>query len=149
MLFDEYFNQINVKVQSQDPDFKGVFGLGERANNDFFFKDGVYGLWSRDIPTPTETGKLPGANMYGVHPFYMYKFKSNNWVGVLYKLAHAQDWWVTNNLEKKEVDLKTIATGGVADMYIITGTKPDIVVQNYFTLIGKPVLVPQWALGWN
>jgi hypothetical protein len=32
-------------------------------------------MWSRDIPTPDEDGKLPGKNMYGVHPFYMYKHK--------------------------------------------------------------------------
>jgi len=28
-------------------------------------------------------------------------------------------------------------------------TTPDKVVALYHTLIGSPVLIPQWALGWN
>jgi len=28
-------------------------------------------MWARDQPTPVETGKAPGANAYGTHPFYM------------------------------------------------------------------------------
>lgn len=149
MLFDDYLNWINVKVTSQDPDFKGVFGLGERATEDIFMKDGVYSMWARDSLTPDENGKPPGNNMYGTHPFFMYKYKSNNWVGVLYKLANAQDWWIKNNVDAKTVDISTVATGGVADIYIMVGTKPDAVIQTYFELIGTPVLTPQWSLGWN
>jgi hypothetical protein len=46
-------------------------GLAERATNEVFLDDGVYSLWTRDAPNPDETGELPAANMYGVHPFYM------------------------------------------------------------------------------
>ena len=88
MMLDSYLNAIKVQVQTQ-MDFQGIFGLGERADKDFFLKDGVYSMWSRDQPTPDETGKLPGANMYGTHPFFMYKHMSNVWVGVHYKLAAA------------------------------------------------------------
>jgi hypothetical protein len=69
--------------------FKGVFGLGERANKDFFYKDGVYGMWTRDSLTPDETGTLPGNNMYGVHPIYMFKHNKAAWVGAFYKNANA------------------------------------------------------------
>ena len=90
MVFDSYLNWINVQAQLETGDkFTGVFGLGERANKDFFYKDGVYSMWARDQPTPDETGTLPGSNMYGTHPYFMYKHKTNAWVGVLYKLAHA------------------------------------------------------------
>lgn len=143
MLFDSYYNHIIAEANTlKGNDFKGVFGLGERANKDFFYKDGVYSMWTRDIPTPDEDGKLPGKNMYGVHPFYMYKHKEASWVGVLYKLAHAQDWWIKNNKDAGTVGLTTIATGGVADIYVMQGSTPDGVVQNYFSLIGNPVLVP-------
>lgn len=57
--------------------------------------------------------------MYGTHPYFMYKHKPGAWVGVLYKLAHAQDWWVKNNKATGTIDLSTIATGGVADIYLI------------------------------
>jgi hypothetical protein len=75
LLYDEYLNWINVTINTTDTgdNFKGVFGLGERANKDFFFKDGVYSMWTRDSLTPDENGELPGNNMYGVHPIYMFK----------------------------------------------------------------------------
>ena len=28
-------------------------------------------MWSRDISNPVQTGKLPAANLYSTHPFYM------------------------------------------------------------------------------
>jgi len=82
---------INVRVYTETGDkFKGINNFfGERANKDFFYKDGVYGMHSRDAATPDETGTLPGSNMYGVHPFFMYKYTTDSWVGVYYKLAHA------------------------------------------------------------
>jgi Galactose mutarotase-like len=76
-------------VTEQGDKFRGIFGLGERANFDFFIKDGVYSLWSKDIPTPIDKGKFPAANMYGVHPYFMYKHKAGSWVGILYNLAAA------------------------------------------------------------
>ena len=76
-------------VTEQGDKFRGIFGLGERASFDFFIKDGVYSLWSKDIPTPIDQGKFPAANMYGVHPYFMYKHKAGSWVGILYNLAAA------------------------------------------------------------
>lgn len=62
LLYDEYLNWINVEATTMitGDDFTGVFGLGERANKDFFYKDGVYSMWSRDSLTPDETGSVPG-----------------------------------------------------------------------------------------
>jgi alpha-glucosidase (family GH31 glycosyl hydrolase) len=143
MVFDEYLNWISTKVFTETDDkFTGIFGLGERVNKDFFFKDGVYSMWARDQPNTDETGKSPGNNMYGTHPFYMYKHKTNTWIGVLTKLAHAQDWWIKNNSTLGTVDVSTIATGGVADIYLMIGSKPDEVVSKFFTLVGKPVMIP-------
>ena len=47
------------------------------------------------------------------------------------------------------MSLKTYATGGVADIYIMLGDTPNDVVKKYHDIIGKPVLSPQWALGWH
>ncbi len=150
MVYDDYLNWLRVHVVTPSRnDFKGIFGLGERANEDFFYKDGVYSLWSRDIPTPIENKHLPANNMYGTHPYFMYKHRTNAWVGILYNLAAAQDWWIQNDPNKGLVNLQTVAVGGVVDIYIMMGTSPDDVVSKYFTVIGKPVLVPQWGLGWN
>lgn len=34
-------------------------------------------------------------------------------------------------------------------MYIMMGNTPDAVITKYNTLIGNPVLIPQWSLGWH
>jgi hypothetical protein len=76
MIYDDYLNWIKVHANAEaNENFKGIFGLGERASFDFYYKDGVYSMWSKDIPTPIETGDLPAANMYGTHPYFMYKHK--------------------------------------------------------------------------
>lgn len=106
-------------------------------------------MMSRDQPTPDETGKAPGNNMYGVHPFFSFRHKEKAWVGVLYKLGHSQDWYIQNDAAAGTVDIKTIAPGGVIDIYVMQGTTPDEVIADYHTLVGKPVLIPQWALGWH
>jgi len=62
--------------------FRGILGLGEKASHNFFYQSGTYSLWTKDIPTPIEDGQLPGKNMYGVHPFYIFQNSNNTWVGV-------------------------------------------------------------------
>lgn len=66
-------------------------GLSDRVSNDVFLGNGVYSLWSRDEPDPIETGKSPGNNMYGAHPFYMAKSQSTDksWFGVFTNLANS------------------------------------------------------------
>lgn len=69
--------------------FHGIAGLAERTSNELFLEDGVYSLWARDAPNPVENGELPGANIYGVHPFYMTNGKDGSWYGVYTNLASA------------------------------------------------------------
>lgn len=64
-------------------------------------------------------------------------------------MASAQDWWIKNNKTAGTIGIKTIAVGGVMDIYLLRGSSPDEVMRQYYTIVGKPVLVPQWILGWN
>jgi len=100
-LFDQYLNWINMVAHAQpqpqatsEDDFRGVFGLGERAQTDYFMKSGVYSMWAKDIDNPSENGQLPGKETYGVHPFFIYKHASKSWIGVYSNNAQAQDWWI-------------------------------------------------------
>jgi len=150
MVLGEYLNIIDGTVMAaSDPGFKGVLGLTERVSNDLFLGDGVYSLWSRDQPDPEETGKAPGNNMYGTHPFIMNQDPNKKWFGVFTNNAAAQDWWITNDKATGKVNHKTYATGGVGDMYFMMGANPNEVTKLYHTIVGAPVLIPQWALGWN
>jgi len=151
MLLDSYLNWINAQVTVPSGDqFKGIFGLGERAYKNFFYEDGVYTIWGKDQGTPDEDGKPPAKSMYGTHPFFMFRHGAQSYGGVFYKLAHAQDWYIQNDKTKGNINLKTVATGGLGDIYIMTDQQnPQTIIERYYSMIGDPVLVPQWALGWN
>ena len=64
-------------------------GLGGRVQDNLFYADGVYSIWNRDAGLPPDDGELPGKNIYGTHPFFMYKNNNNAWVGVFTKVAAA------------------------------------------------------------
>lgn len=153
-IFDDYLNWVNAEANAMpadsEDDFRGIFGLGERAQKDFFMRSGVYSMWAKDIDNPTENGKLPGKEVYGAHPFYMFKHKNNSWVGVYHNNAQAQDWWINNNYTTGKVSISTITTGGYGDIYVfVSSQKPESIIAKYHSMVGTPVLVPQWALGWN
>ena len=148
MFIQEYINYLDVTVNTDSKFRTGILGLTERVSDDLFLDTGVYSLWARDTADPAETGKAPGNNMYGTHPFYMGK-ATTGWFGVFANNAAAQDWWITNDADTGSVNLKTIATGGAGDLYVMMGDTPNDVTKLYHTVVGTPVLIPQWALGWN
>lgn len=151
MLLDQNLNIISaIHNTTYGDQFKGIFGLGERAQiDDLFYPDGIYSMWNRDVPMPFEDGKPPGTNLYGTHPFYMFKNDNKSWVGVFSNVPNAQDWIILNNKDSGEVNTTMIAAGGMGDMYFIVDSTPAAVVSGYLDIVGKPVLIPQWALGWH
>lgn len=150
VMLGDYFNLINSMAHTDKGDnFQGIMGLAERTVDNLFLPDGVYSLWSRDDANPVEHGTLPAANLYGVHPFYMGKATDGSWFGVYTNLAAAQDWWLKNDKATGTVNITTIAAGGLGDVWIMTGKDPNEVTMKYHEIVGKPVLTPIWALGWN
>lgn len=99
-------------------------GLGEKAKSGLFYDTGVYSYWALDTANPTETGRVPGNNLYGTHPFYMFKGGPSVWAGVYTNLAAAQDWYIYNEAELGYTNITTVAIGGVADIYVIIGYDP-------------------------
>lgn len=130
--------------------YTGVFGLGERAGPNFFYPDGVYTTYSKDQGTPDEDGKEPTKGTYGVHPFMVYQHGPNSWAGLFNKVPQASDYWIKNDKVNGQISLKSVAVGGNGDLFVfIDDAQPEDVVTRYYKLTGAPVLVPQWALGWN
>jgi len=70
-------------------------------------------------------------------------------LGVFYNLANAQDWVVKNDKSTGDVTVKTYATGGIGDLMFMSAIGPNEVTKAYQQIVGNPVMVPQWALGWN
>jgi alpha-glucosidase (family GH31 glycosyl hydrolase) len=156
LVYDQYLNWIGMKAFTQTGGKEGragILGLGERSQSrsSFFYRNGIYPMWAFDNPTQAEDGELPGKQGYGAHPFFMYQHaNSTRWVGVFSKHAQAQDWIIRNDFPKGQTILEQVSTGGVTDLYImINSHSPDSVVGYYQRIIGKPVLMPQWTLGWH
>jgi hypothetical protein len=61
--------------------------------------------------------------MYGTHPFYMFRHDTASYAGVFTKLAHAQDWFITNNKDKGLIDILSIATGGLGDISVMVDSQ--------------------------
>jgi alpha-glucosidase (family GH31 glycosyl hydrolase) len=150
MILSQYLNVIDTKAVTKKGS-KGILGLFERVSSDLYLPDGVFSLWTFDTANPVESGKPPGNNLYGTHPFYMGQASDDTWFGVFTNLAAAQDWWkkTDNTGANSDVGIVTYAAGGVGDLYFMMGANPNEVTMQYHTIVGLPVVIPQWALGWN
>jgi len=75
IVLNDYVNvfRTGVYTRYQGGYARRIMGLSEQVAKDLFLDDGVYSLWSRDVASPPQTGTLPGQNMYGTHPFYMFQ----------------------------------------------------------------------------
>jgi lysosomal alpha-glucosidase len=140
MILGNHFNQIE-SIAHTAKGSKGIMGLFGRSTTNLFLEDGVYGGWSRDAPNEVENLSKPKVNSYGNHPIYMGMDQDGQWFGVYTNLVAAQDWYI-KNIETGDVQVKTIAAGGLGDIYIMLGSNPNKVTKLYHSIIGKPVLTP-------
>uniref|UniRef100_A0A674JS39 Maltase n=1 Tax=Terrapene triunguis TaxID=2587831 RepID=A0A674JS39_9SAUR len=133
--FSDMFIQISTRLPSQY-----IYGFGENEHTTFRrdMNWHTWGMFSKDQP--------PGykLNSYGVHPFYMGLENDGNAHGVLLLNSNAMD--VTFQ-PTPALTYRTI--GGILDFYMVLGPTPELVVQEYTALIGRPVLPPYWALGFQ
>ncbi|POI26800.1 hypothetical protein CIB84_009449, partial [Bambusicola thoracicus] len=83
-------------------------------------------------------------NSYGYHPFYMALEEDSNAHGVLLLNSNAMDVTLQPT---PALTYRTI--GGILDFYMVLGPTPELVVQEYTELIGRPVMPPYWSLGFQ
>ncbi|KAF1573330.1 UNVERIFIED_CONTAM: Maltase-glucoamylase, intestinal, partial [Eudyptes robustus] len=133
--FSDMFIQISTRLASQY-----LYGFGETEHT-MFRRDmnwHTWGMFTRDQP--------PGykMNSYGFQPFYMGLEEDGNAHGVLLLNSNAMD--VTF---QPTPALTYRTTGGILDFYMVLGPTPELVVQEYTALVGRPVMPPYWALGFQ
>ena len=89
--FHDYLNIFSMKHTTLTGDgFHGLMGLGERVlENSLWYETGVYSMWNRGDTPKVDTGRPAGGNLYGTHPFYMYRANLPTWVGVYQNVPHA------------------------------------------------------------
>ncbi|XP_070684825.1 sucrase-isomaltase, intestinal [Pempheris klunzingeri] len=133
--FSDMFIQVSTLLSSEF-----VYGFGETEHPTY--KHNLYyhtwGMFAKDQP--------PGykMNCYGVHPFYMGLETTADAHGVLLLNSNAMD--VTFQ-PTPALTYRTL--GGILDFYMVLGPKPEMVVQQYTALIGRPVLPAYWSLGFQ
>ncbi|NXU39340.1 MGA protein, partial [Drymodes brunneopygia] len=133
--FSDMFIQISTRLASQY-----IYGFGEAEHPTFRHNMSwhTWGMFTRDQP--------PGykLNSYGYHPFYMALEEDGNAHGVLLLNSNAMD--VTF---QPTPALTYRTTGGILDFYMVLGPTPELVVQEYTELIGRPVMPAYWSLGFQ
>lgn len=137
--FSEQFLQISIKL----PSGADVFGIGENSHeqlkHDFQWRK--WGLFTKD----TRPG-YSAVNLYGMHPFYLcMEDDHGNSHGFFLLNSHAME--VVLQPDPKIISFKPI--GGVLEMFIFLGPSPDEVVEQYTSIIGRSLMPPYWAMGFN
>ncbi|KFP46261.1 Maltase-glucoamylase, intestinal, partial [Cathartes aura] len=133
--FSDMFIQISTRLTSQY-----IYGFGETEHTMFRRNMSwhTWGMFTRDQPPAYKL------NSYGYQPFYMALEEGGNAHGVLLLNSNAMD--VTF---QPTPALTYRTTGGILDFYVVLGPTPELVVQEYTALIGRPVMPPYWSLGFQ
>uniref|UniRef100_A0A674BR71 Maltase n=1 Tax=Salmo trutta TaxID=8032 RepID=A0A674BR71_SALTR len=133
--FSDLFIQVSTRLSS---DYVYGFGETEHASYKHDLNYHTWGMFTKDQP--------PGYKMngYGVHPFYMGLETTADAHGVLLLNSNAMD--VTFQ-PTPALTYRTL--GGILDFYIVMGPTPELVVEEYTALIGRPVLPAYWSLGFQ
>nr|XP_029503657.1 maltase-glucoamylase, intestinal-like [Oncorhynchus nerka] len=133
--FSDLFIQVSTRLSS---DYVYGFGETEHTSYKHDLNYNTWGMFAKDQP--------PGykLNGYGVHPFYMGLETTADAHGVLLLNSNAMD--VTFQ-PTPALTYRTL--GGILDFYIVMGPTPELVVEEYTALIGRPVLPAYWSLGFQ
>ncbi|KAK2509748.1 hypothetical protein MC885_012888 [Smutsia gigantea] len=133
------FNDMFLSISTRLPSGY-IYGFGETEHTTFRRNISwcTWGMFARDEPPAYLK------NSYGVHPYYMGLEEDGSAHGVLLLNSNAMD--VTF---QPTPALTYRTTGGVLDFYMVLGPTPELVTQQYTKLIGRPAMIPYWALGFQ
>jgi alpha-glucosidase/lysosomal alpha-glucosidase len=124
---------------------KFFFGLGERNQRGFRFREGIYTLYARDEPKIMENGHAPGKHVYSSHPVYLMREQSGNHHLFFYKTSSPMDF------EYNGESMKFITIGGVVHFKLFLGNHdPNTAVKLYHQYLGGGwALHPFWSMGFH
>ncbi|CAF3499233.1 unnamed protein product [Rotaria sp. Silwood1] len=140
LIFADQFIKFSTRLSSPL-----VYGLGEHRQGLLINVTDQWKkltFWSRDFPPVQNT------NLYGVHPFHinleLNKNGQTNFHGQFLLNSNAMD------IDLQPLPAITYTTiGGIIDLYIFTGPTVQNVIEQYWDIIGKPIMPPFWSLGFH
>ncbi|XP_060242269.1 lysosomal alpha-glucosidase isoform X1 [Meriones unguiculatus] len=134
LFFADQFLQLSTSLPSQH-----ITGLAEHLSPLMLSTEWTrITLWNRDM------APLPGANLYGSHPFYLALEDGGSAHGVFLLNSNAMDVVL-----QPSPALTWRSTGGILDVYVFLGPEPKSVVQQYLDVVGYPFMPPYWGLGFH
>lgn len=138
LIFSDQYIQLVLNLY-----YKNAYGFGENTHNSYKHKfeySHFYPIFARDQP--------PGdsrLNLYGTQPFLMaINDLTGRAFGLLILNSNAMEYGF---LPRNAFSYRTL--GGLLDLYIFEEASPELVIQAYTSLIGRPYLPPYWSLGFQ
>ena len=127
-----------------------IYGFGERYH-ELNLGDGKYTMWPNDTGGIHEDKGDGGYNAMGIHPLGFHRTSKNTFIGLLFNNINAQDIFIESGYDKwnNTVLLEHRTIGGVIDYYITINDTPDKALISLHDIIGHPMLVPYWSLGFH
>ncbi|CDS08206.1 hypothetical protein LRAMOSA02154 [Lichtheimia ramosa] len=135
LVFEDQYLEISTSISEN----ANIYGFGETPLTHFKRQKGsITTLFARDAACPFNE------NIYGTHPFYM-EIRDGKAHGALFLNAHGQDVFLHND----RITWKVI--GGILEYYFFVpeDNMPNSVIRAYTDLVGKPMMIAHWMLGWQ
>jgi alpha-glucosidase (family GH31 glycosyl hydrolase) len=141
LVFQDQYIQFVLGVPSK---VGATYGFGESTrHSQQLTYNSTYTLWNTD-----QGASNFDQSLYGSHPFYIQVAADGKAHGVLFLNTNGMEVTVTESASQGNT-IGVQSTGGLIDIYVFAGPTPGDVVRQYLEVVGKPAMVPYWALGFH